>query len=74
MDTRNRLSIFNCRRDMLAYGSLRGRKWGSPGWTVVFQYRRLGQPEHGRAVTMDPLGHEVKIEHPDFILRELHGK
>lgn len=54
-----------------AYGILRGRKGGEPGWTVVFCYKgHCGST--GRAVTMDLDGSEPRVEHVDFFLR--HAK
>jgi hypothetical protein len=55
-----------------AYGSVRGRKGGSAGWTVVFRYthpidRRARSS--GRAVTMNLDGSEPRLEHVDFFLR-----
>lgn len=60
-----------------AYGLSRGRKGGSSGWTVVFQYRH--QPhrqkgENGRAVTMNPDGGEMRVEHVDYILGKVERR
>jgi len=50
-----------------AYGVLRGRKGGEPGWTVVFCYKaHCGSA--GRAVTMNLDGSEPRVEHVDFRL------
>lgn len=52
-----------------AYGLSRGRKNGSPGWTVVF--RRSGDNgtgKLGRAVTMNLDGRKMRVEHVSFIL------
>ena len=51
-----------------AYGYVRGRKRGEPGWTVVFAHRRPDALGLGRAVTMSRDGTEVQIEHESFIL------
>jgi hypothetical protein len=52
-----------------AYGIARERK-GKSGWTIVFRYRN-GNPENGRAVTMDLDGSNIRIEHKDFILSKV---
>jgi hypothetical protein len=63
--------MLNRRHDTLerrAYGILRGRKGGEPGWTVVFCYKaHCGAT--GRAVTMNLDGSEPRVEHVDFFLR-----
>lgn len=53
-----------------ACGWLSGRKGDEPGWTVVFRYshRLSARPDIGRAVTMDPDGSEIRIEHEDIAL------
>ena len=54
-----------------AYGVSRGRKGGSLGWTVVFQYKHPSyreMRENGRAVTMNLDGSKMRVEHVDFIL------
>ena len=64
------------RRDSLerkAYGIHAGRKGSKSGWTVIFRYRN-GNLEHGRAVTMDPDGSNIRIEHVDFILDKAEKK
>jgi hypothetical protein len=53
-----------------AYGVQRGRKNGSPGWTVVFRYRHPSDPQMrrtGRAVTMNLDGRDMRVEQVDFI-------
>ncbi len=55
-----------------AYGIVRERKSKS-GWTIVFRYRN-GNPENGRAVTMDLDGSNIRIEHKDFILSKVDKK
>jgi len=55
-----------------AYGITRVRQ-GKPGWTIVFRYRN-GNPENGRAVTMDLDGSNTRIEHKDFILSKVDKK
>ncbi len=60
-----------------AYGLSRGRKDGSPGWTVVFQYRHLShrqKSENGRAVTMNSDGGEMRVEHVDYILGKVERR
>src|SRR6266704_3601783 len=55
-----------------AYGIVRDRKGGVPGWTVVFRYKHpIDRPARstGRAVTMNIDGTEPRVEHVDFILR-----
>ena len=51
-----------------AYGIVRGRKGGDPGWTVVFRYKGHTDAT-GRAVTMNLDGTEPRVEHVDFKLR-----
>jgi hypothetical protein len=68
------------RRDTLerkAYGVVRGRKGGAPGWTVVFRYRHPSSKQmrkNGRAVTMNLDGSEMRVEHVDFILKYVERK
>ena len=50
------------------YGIARRRKSRGPGWTVVFRYKHLPNRATGRAVTMDPDGEKVRVEHVDFFL------
>lgn len=60
-----------------AFGLSRGRKDGSPGWTVVFQYRHQShrqKGENGRAVTMNRDGGETRVEHVDYILGKVERR
>jgi hypothetical protein len=55
-----------------AYGVVRSRKGGDPGWTIVFRYKgssSRGARATGRAVTMKLDGSEPRVEHVDFFLR-----
>lgn len=55
-----------------AYGTVRGRKTSSTGWTVVFRYKHPADREErrlGRAVTMNLNGSNTRVEHVDFILK-----
>ncbi len=57
-----------------AYGIVSGRRGGAAGWTVVFRYKHRSDRwmrRIGRAVTMNPDGAEMRVEHVDFILRNL---
>jgi hypothetical protein len=59
-----------------AYGYWRGRRGSRPGWTVVFRYVDA-PPEYrdvGRAVTMDPDGTHVRVEHIDALLKAVEKK
>jgi len=40
---------------------------------IAFRYRN-GNPENGRAVTMDLDGSNIRIEHKDFILSKVDKK
>ncbi len=72
--------ILKGRHDMLerkAYGTVRGRKSGASGWTVVFRYRHPANVQmrrHGRAVTMNSDGSEMRVEHVEFILKYVGKK
>lgn len=58
-----------------AYGVGRGRKNGAPGWTVVFQLAGDdGKGRLGRAVTMNPDGRRMRVEHVPFILRRVEKR
>lgn len=60
-----------------AYGIVRGRKGGAPGWTVVFRYRHPSNQQmrrNGRAVTMNLDGSEMRVEHVGFILKYVEKK
>lgn len=60
-----------------AYGIVHGRKGGAPGWTVVFRYsHRASKQEqrNGRAVTMNADGSDPRVEHVDFILKNVERK
>jgi hypothetical protein len=73
-----------------AWGVARGRRGGSPGWTVAFRYgsrmrgRSMLDPsdtilsaDNGRGVTMDPDGENIVIEHVDIRLsavKRIHRK
>ena len=60
-----------------AYGVVRGRKGGAPGWTVVFRYRHPSTSQmsrNGRAVTMNLDGRDIRVEHVDFILKHVERK
>lgn len=60
-----------------AYGLSSGRKGGSPGWTVAFQYRNQSyrqKGENGRAVTMNPDGGEMRVEHVDYVLGKVERR
>ena len=60
-----------------AYGIRHGRKSGAPGWTVVFRYSHpSSKQEHrnGRAVTMNLDGGGLRVEHVDFILKNVERK
>jgi hypothetical protein len=59
-----------------AYGIVGGRRGGAAGWTVVFRYKRRSDRwmrRIGRAVTMNPDGAEMRVEHKDFILRNVES-
>jgi hypothetical protein len=72
--------ILKERRDTLerkAYGIIRGRKGGAPGWTIIFRYRHPSSKQmrrNGRAVTMNLDGSGMRVEHVDFILRYVERK
>lgn len=75
-DYRNIDQTLASRRDKLerkAYGIHTGRKGSKSGWAVIFQYRN-GNPDNGRAVTMDPDGSNIRIEHVDFSLDKVEKK
>jgi hypothetical protein len=51
-----------------AIGARKGRKNGTPGWSVAFDYtNRNGNPGACRVVTMAANGRDVRIEHVDGI-------
>jgi hypothetical protein len=57
-----------------AYGIVSGRRGGAAGWTVVFRYKHTPDRRMrriGRAVTMNPDGSDMRVEHVDFILRNV---
>jgi hypothetical protein len=39
-------------------------------WLVVFRYKNSRDPSHGRAVTMDSHGGNIKMNHQDIILKD----
>jgi hypothetical protein len=59
-----------------AFGLRYGGKMGGPGWTVAFRYNamQLGCSLHnfGRAVTMDRDFQNLRVEHKDFPLTNVH--
>jgi hypothetical protein len=58
-----------------AYGLSRGRKNGAPGWTVVFRASGDdGRGKQGRAVTMNPDGRKMRVEHLSFILSRVEKR
>jgi hypothetical protein len=60
-----------------AYGVRRERKNGFPGWTVVFRYKHPTNRRErriGRAVTLNLDGSDARVEHVDFILRNVERK
>jgi hypothetical protein len=59
-----------------AYGWRHGRKYGAPGWTVVFRYSHplpKSQPT-GRAVTMNLDGSDIRIEHVEIFLKAVEAR
>src|SRR4051794_12592411 len=55
-----------------AYGFVRGRNGGEPGWMIVFRFKHPEDDDErklGRAVTMNLDGSKPRVEHVDFILQ-----
>ena len=77
--TSSRAAILKFRHNTLqshACGYAKGRKGKEPGWTVVFRFAsngRYGQDiRNGRAVTMNPDGGAIRVEHVDAIIKAFH--
>jgi hypothetical protein len=60
-----------------AYGIVHGTRRSASGWTVVFRYSHPASKQerrNGRAVTMNPDGSSLRVEHVDFILKYVERK
>jgi hypothetical protein len=56
-----------------AYGIIHRRRGGSPGWTVVFLYKRNIRGV-GRVVTMDEDGSRIRVEHVAYKLSSIEKR
>ena len=56
-----------------AIGTRRGRKGGSDGWSVAFEYTHPSLNDTCRVVTMDLDGTNIRVEHVDGILSFFKG-
>lgn len=56
------------------YGISRGRIGNSPGWSVVFRFKRFQSRKYGLAVTMNLDGSDIRVEKAKFILRAVDKK